>query len=86
MNMFEKIQGYLGGKSEEKSPEEIRIEALRTRIKDLNKEREELSESERGKPKDWGVNPRFEQINQEIENLNREIEGQPPLTFHGSKR
>jgi len=86
MSMFEKIQGYLGGKSEEKSHEELRIEALRGRIKDLTKERERLTDDEKSKPKDWGVNPRFEQINQEIENLNREIEGKPPLTFHGSKR
>jgi predicted nuclease with TOPRIM domain len=64
----------------------LRIEALRGRIKDLTRERERLAEAERTKPKDWGVNPRFEQINQEIENLNREIDGQPPLVFHGSER
>ncbi len=86
MSIFEKIQEYLGEKSKEKSPEEVRIEVLRGRIKDLTKERERLIEAERGKPKNWGVNPRFKQINQEIENLDREIEGKPPLIFHGSKR
>jgi hypothetical protein len=86
MSTFEKIQRYLGKKPEEKSAEELRIEPLRGRIKALTEERERLTEQGRGRPKDWGVSPRFEQINQEIENITREIDGQPPLIFHGSKR
>ena len=88
--MFEKFQRYFGEKPQEESPEktpqELRIEALRGRIKDLTEERTKIFENQRHAPNNWGADPRIKQINQEIENLNREIKGEPPLIFHGSDR
>ena len=89
MKMFE---NFLKKKEVTKSPEDERKNALRLRIKELQKERDRINADERartGNPFAGSeVRPatRQQQINQEIENLTREINGEEPLNFHGSIR
>lgn len=84
--MFEEFKQLFGGEKLEKTPEELRVEGLRARLKELSKERNRIIENSRVLPKGWGVNPRLEQINQEAENIRREINNDAPLIFHGTER
>jgi len=89
MPSFDKIRRIFKREAKNESPKDKEIKSLQARIKELEKERDDLLKVpsyESGSPRRQELNPRIERINQEIENLHREIEGLPPLLFNDSKR